>query len=411
MISDCGWDCCTTGVIWRELVAALWAVVIVLVASDGALAQARGPQIVTANYVVGKGPSAKIVNGSPTTWYPTVGELLYGRNGDFSGWCTATLIGCSTALTAAHCIADDTAARNYLIFFQHGGIDEVTSIGWLKNDYQAPTASNGSRADIAVLKLRKPINGIARQPINDDREHAANLKGTIVGFGRTGGAAENYGLKRFGEVTAARCSNGYQQPDLVCWNYRGHDESNTCNGDSGGPLFLSEGRPREVVSGVTSGGKNEACLAIDHSFDTSVFRYRSWIKSVAGSDLGLTSCGPQPRLSDTRDRYRSFSGQMDDGTPMHVFEVGVTGVQELRVGVNVGSPLNVSQTPVVARPQLFIVSGKSRGDTANALCTSRLEAPVAFCAVATPPDGVYTIVLNRAANEGRADFQLVMSVF
>jgi hypothetical protein len=394
----------------RRLLLPFSASLIALIPPDPAFSQTRAPQIVNVTYVVGKGSPAKIVNGSPTTWYPSVGALLYGRHGSFSAQCTATLVGCSSVLTAAHCIADDTNAANYRVFFQQGGMAEVASIEWQRERYVKPTALGGSRADIAFLKLMKPITGIAPQPINHDREHAPDLKGTIVGFGRTGGTAENFGLKRFGEVTVASCNPDYDQSQLVCWNYRGHDESNTCEGDSGGPLLLSEGRPHEVMSAVTSGGMNPSCVTLDHSFDTSVFHFRSWIKSAAGADLGTGSCGSEPPLIDNRDRYRSFSGQMDTGSPMHVFEVEVKGAQALRVGANLARALNAAQADITARPQLSVTSGKS-ADTARPPCASNFEGPATFCTVANPPDGIYTIVLQRVANQGRADFQLVVSVF
>ena len=40
-----------------------------------------------------------IVNGVPTGDFPNVGQLVQAGTG-----CTATLIGCRTALTAAHCV-------------------------------------------------------------------------------------------------------------------------------------------------------------------------------------------------------------------------------------------------------------------------------------------------------------------
>lgn len=381
-----------------------------LIAASTLSAAERSPEIADINYVLGKGPAARVVNGLPTTWYPTIGALLHRDGNAFGSWCTATLIGCNTVLTAAHCVAADEDVENYRLFLQHGGIVKIKSMAWQKKDYQEPT-QDGEKADIAVLTLAEPISGIAPHAINLDREHAPNVPGTIVGFGRTGGRATDYGLKRFGLVKATDCGKGFAQNEMVCWDYSGSG-SNTCNGDSGGPLLLSESRPQEVISGVTSGGRNGSCLSSDHSFDTSVFRYGEWVKSVAGGDIGTKACGSVVPLEDNTKRYKSISGQLSPANSLHVFEVRVKSAQALRVGVNVAKFLDAPPQETAARPQVTIAQGESR-DKAQALCTSDpAGSAAAFCAVANPNDDqVYSIVLDRAGNQGRADFQLVVSVF
>jgi V8-like Glu-specific endopeptidase len=368
-----------------------------------------GPQIVSLETVSGKGPSAKIVNGSPTTWYPSVGTLLLWRGEGYELQCTATLIGCHTVLTAAHCIADAPNKEDYgkyRMFFQEGGVAEIASIEWQPKAYVSPD-ERGATADIAILKLKQPITGIAPAPINEAREHAPDIKGKIVGFGRTRGAAPDYGLKRFGEIKAAACGGGTDSSDLLCWNYRGQADANTCDGDSGGPLFLSEGRPAEVVSGVTSGGSPD-CSPVDHSYDTSVFHYRSWIKHCAREALAST-CGDVPVLTDTDQRYRSVSGVLDNQNSSIVLAVEIRGVQELRVAANVGHPIG-QETAELALPELHVLSGRSQ-DLAGGKCSGVDDAPAAFCATRHPTDGVYTIVLKRANDRGVANFQLVLSAF
>ena len=75
----------------------------------------------------------RIVNGLNTHGYPTAGALLYSGGGainsDNAGsWCSGTLIGCETFLTAAHCVVDDPTAANYWVYLQHSGISVVSSI-------------------------------------------------------------------------------------------------------------------------------------------------------------------------------------------------------------------------------------------------------------------------------------------
>ena len=348
--------------------------------------------------------SAKIVNGTMTFWYPTVGELVSKTDR-----CTATLIGCRTVLTAAHCVTGDSNIRDYKVYFPHGGLFSLAgTIAYQRTTYQAPDY-NSSSADVAVLKLAKAVEGIAPEPINDDREHASGIAGTIVGYGVTGGDNGDYGLKRFGSVVAATCPAAVQNKDLLCWNFWDKRTSDTCNGDSGGPLFLSEGRTHRLVSGVTSGG-NATCQPPDRAFDASVFRNSTWIKSTAGTDLGSAVCGAVTPLEDLETRYRGFSGQLNDASPSRAFEIEISGTHQLRIGVNLGKPIGVTADHMISQPKIYVIKGKSTAVSQD-LCSTNVKLPTAFCTVDSPPNGTYTVVLTRGDAAKTADFQLTISAF
>src|SRR5262245_32648891 len=76
--------------------------------------------------------SEPIVNGLATHGFPSVGNLLYGSvtapisDDNQQPWCTGTLIGARTFLTAAHCVEDDLAVGHYRVFFQNAGSFAVT---------------------------------------------------------------------------------------------------------------------------------------------------------------------------------------------------------------------------------------------------------------------------------------------
>ena len=80
------------------------------------------------------GDDPRIVNGLTTHGFPTTGALMYPSGGgainenNAGSWCTGTLIGCQTFLTAAHCVEDDSHPSRYWVFLQHGGIRSVASI-------------------------------------------------------------------------------------------------------------------------------------------------------------------------------------------------------------------------------------------------------------------------------------------
>ncbi len=65
----------------------------------------------------------------------------------------------------------------------------------------------------------------------------------------------------------------------VCWTFTGAG-GNTCNADSGGPLFVGSGSAPSIA-GVTSGGSSNSCLPTDDSFDANIAHYASYIASRA----------------------------------------------------------------------------------------------------------------------------------
>jgi hypothetical protein len=248
------------------------------------------------------GAVPRIVNGVTTQARPTTAAILFGSAR--RALCSGTLIGCQTVLTAAHCVcADDTASTcgtpdpsDVAVYLQHGGIVGVAAID------VHPAYAFAEASDVAVLTLVAPVWGIVPTPINTTATPGAGATGTIAGFGISGGRAGGSGLKREGVVTTTSCAAEVPEPAHVCWSFAepigppGTD-SNTCSGDSGGPLFVDLGAG-EVLAGVTSGGSAGNCLPPDLSYDANVFENRDFIQSIGGSDLANATCGPLSHVGD-----------------------------------------------------------------------------------------------------------------
>jgi secreted trypsin-like serine protease len=102
----------------RRLSALIAALVLAAVPSRAARARHWPPRAVP-----------RIVNGTYTSLYPSTGALLLGSDPSIAEtWCSGTMIGCGTFLTAAHCVCDrsgpqcqslDPASR--LVLLQHAG--------------------------------------------------------------------------------------------------------------------------------------------------------------------------------------------------------------------------------------------------------------------------------------------------
>jgi hypothetical protein len=372
------------------------------------------PVIGVFSLVLCSGASAfeqpRIVNGLNTTNYPTTGQLLYGgpfpiTDNSQASWCTGTLIGCSTFLTAAHCVEEDTTASHYRVFLQNAGVLDVASIATHPNY----TSGGFPEFDVAVLKLTAPVTAIDPTAINTSASPPFGTVGTIVGFGQTDGSgqgAQDYGIKRAGLVQTTNCAgllSGLGNSELVCWNFLsplgtpGLD-SNTCNGDSGGPLFVDIGGG-EVVAGITSGGTSFSCLPTDNSYDANVFTYQAFITAELGAD-STAPCGGLPAVGSPSVLVGGESAILGSSVPTKVYIVHVTGTpSEIRFALNGENPgFDVD----------FYVKEGLGVSTGDFDCKSDSASTFEECVFATPTPGPWSVLVRRFSGQG--EFQLTTTV-
>ncbi len=349
----------------------------------------------------------RIVNGLNTSDHPSVVDILFASAS--STLCTGTLIGCETVLTAAHCVCSGSTAAtcgtpdptDYLIFTQHFGLSDVDSVS------VHPAYAFGSAGDAAILKLAQPVTGIAPSPINTTASPAPGSAGLLVGFGLTDGSLGDAGIKRRGLVTTAACTV-VPGSTHVCWNFTEPvgppgEDSNTCSGDSGGPLFINFGAGNRVA-GVTSGGISADCQPADSSFDTDVFVIRDWIQTIAGSDLDNTSCGDLPQAGQPGALILAGEGTIDAMDPTAQFLFDVPGDTSLLRVVQNGEdgPFAANDFDLYVRfgepPTLFDYD-----------CRPFLEGSYEPCEFPSPTAGTWHILVNRF--NGAGEFQMTATLF
>jgi len=247
----------------------------------------------------------RIVNGVPTQQRPTTGVLLL-RNASFSaffGICSGTLIGCQHFVTAGHCVCNggDFATcgtpnpADFAVYLQHVGLLAVSAI-------DVNPAYDGTSSDVSVLTLAAPIAGVRPTKLNTTGNPTAGMAGSIAGYGVTDGLSNDFGILRQGSVVISSCGGFFPEPDMTCWTFDAPvgppgTDSDTCFGDSGGPLFVDFGSG-DVLAGATAAGTSGNCRPTDISDDTNIFQNRTFIQSIGGADLSSTSCGAITQVGD-----------------------------------------------------------------------------------------------------------------
>ena len=341
--------------------------------------------------------SLPIVNGDLTSAYPSAGALLFGSSpAESTIQCSGTLIGCDTFLTAAHCVCPTdgpdcqggTPVEPMRVFFQNAGFFEVTSA-------RVHPGFNFPDNDIAVLTLAQPVTGITPTPLQDSAP-GMGTDGVIVGFGRTGGSDYTYGLKYEGPVTTGSCPDGIDPTGKVCWTFNGTGDANTCNGDSGGPLFFESGGVVRV-GGTTSGGVDVACLAGDNSYDNDVFTYKAFIE--AGSPIAQASCGALPQVGSPAVRVETDEGELAEGESAELTVEVPRGTTELRVALN-------STDGATANFDLAVSRGGAREESTS--CSGSTASAYEFCQVTSPEPDVWTV--NVQAATGGGEYQVTATV-
>lgn len=196
-----------------------------------------------------------ISNGVPTTADPAVVALV---TPDGEAFCTASIIGPHTAITAAHCVAG-VDARTLRVFAGSSLADGGTFLA-VSDARMHPGFDPGGR-DVALVTLRDEaqVDPLVLEPATLDGSLVDTMI-RIVGFGITGQGLDDAGIKR--EGTAKIVAVGAEEIVAV------PSPALACLGDSGGPALLSAG----TIAGVVSRTDSE-CR--DHAIYTRIDSARS----------------------------------------------------------------------------------------------------------------------------------------
>jgi secreted trypsin-like serine protease len=260
---------------------------------------------------VGDDEEFRIINGDPApsnvpAYAATVGLHFKVAGPYFSSEpsCSATLIAPDVVLTAGHCLAKQQGNKvgaippsDVLVFFGQSSDDPNGVLAAVSATAVHPQFNPFSLVnDIAILRLSQPapVAPIANLPASlafDNADVGTTLD--FVGFGYSDLAKTDYGVKLHNTIPlgALGCPQSVYPscppgvPTTTQFSYSQSDGGQVegpCNGDSGGPAFVTYGGTT-YVAGVTSYGDGPCD---DYGVSTNVAAFEGWIDDFVGDGGG-----------------------------------------------------------------------------------------------------------------------------
>lgn len=192
--------------------------------------------------------SASIINGQAcgAAESAVVQIEMVFRNGQ-AGSCTGTVITQNAIVTASHCLEGQVSYVDIYI-----GSRKVRASSFHSHPNWSSTQQALENNDVAIILVDQPLNAPAFPILSgNDTPPTVGEQVLIAGYGRTE-TLQPQGL-RAGYMTLSQVTEL-----LIEARFDGINGSNSCIGDSGGPLFVKRGE-QWYLAGDTSNGDAANC--------------------------------------------------------------------------------------------------------------------------------------------------------
>ncbi|MFG1605337.1 trypsin-like serine protease [Actinoplanes sp. NPDC049265] len=305
----------------------------------GARRATKGPEAPGARARLFQSPrtGARIVGGAPvrSADFPSVvglqtifiGADENGNEGWYISTCTGTVIDPTHVLTAGHCTVDFPwgttsviAGRDDLSNQAAGFVARVSNT-WTHQGYNYQDLLNDPNAvpldDVAVLTLKDALpSAYTPQQLADQgaADPAGGTPATIVGYGVTDENNNDSGILRAGAVqiaadstcaSTAQWGTKFDPNRMMCAGLP--PTTDTCFGDSGGPIFTGAAGSYLQV-GITDWGSSNcgAKLGVFEALNHYSDSVRAQLSVVGPNNLDWTGDGHSDlfgRIKDTGELY------------------------------------------------------------------------------------------------------------
>lgn len=253
-----------------------------------------------------------VVGGStvPSGKWPDAVAVLGAK-----GMCTGTLIAPTVVVTAGHCagIEANQVIANTTDYASGGGaranIKSVTAYPDWKNTF-----------DVSVIVLETPIAGIEPRAVGTACTFTTFTTAShvhLVGFGRTTetGSGGNTQLhEAMASVRDPDCSKGLGcEPAIAPGGefVAGGDGTDSCFGDSGGPVYLDTASGQVLIGAVSRGVDGSSSVCGGGGIYVRTDKIVDWLEATAKTTITKNACAAQPS-SDGSDSGSSSAGAGTD---------------------------------------------------------------------------------------------------
>jgi secreted trypsin-like serine protease len=214
------------------------------------------------------------------------------------GMCSGTLIAPDVVLTAGHCaeVNPTQIIANTIDYAAQGGahvnVKTITAYPNWQTQY-----------DVSVVVLASPVTGVTPRAVGTActfANFAASSQVHLVGFGLTDTAAAGNNTRLnevMAPVTDPTCSggNGCQAAVSPGGEFvAGGSGIDSCNGDSGGPVYIDTPRGPIVIGAVSRSVDGAATPCGGGGIYVRTDKVVQWLEQTSGKTIAKDDCGAMP---------------------------------------------------------------------------------------------------------------------